>query len=552
MRGLIAFIAVLLFAGSAAAAPRTLVIFAGQSNDRSTGTDRLWFTQTPGAAGDAGVNATANCYETTDALPGASPGSGTLTCGAPTSGVLYAGQAITAGGAPGQAITAANNGGRFPSATGLGGAGTYVVNRPMAIGSPAAPVTMTFAEPDIGGSGNLNAHCKIWVTSAKGGSWQTYHPRVNSDRSFGVFGPEGQFCQMWSADNPGQTLYMVKVAVAGAALCDLPPNNNDFSPEYTGVVTPTAAYALLLQQTQLAEQALTNQFGAGSYRLSMIEWAQGEQDSTINCAFPAKPFAPSVTPNMYLENLQDLIARMAAPTAVDAQFVGAIAGAQLTVSSVTAGVLREHQALAGAGVLPNTYVGAQISGAPGGVGVYAVQVYQATSKIVISSPTASCNAGFLLGGYFNAILNGGKSCVKSGGFAVGQTLSGRGVLPGTVITALDSEGDTGAGLYRVTVDQTVAAEPMSSSLPGWGSGADTARFVTYRTDYAGPATGVQTAYVTLNDQQGAALNVTVVNVNDALKLPASPIHFHGSWVAELGRRLYLGYLGQCDYNTPTC
>ena len=126
------------------------------------------------------------------------------------------------------------------------------------------------------------------------------------------------------------------------------------------------------------------------------------------------------------------------------------------------------------------------------------------------------------------------------------------VLSACQTAALDSAGDTQSGLYRINVNQTLGPEPMTAMVPGWGAGADTAAFITYRTDYSGPPTGVQTAYVTLNDSQGAALKVTVVNVNDALKLTPSPIHFDGSWIAELGRRLYLGYLGQCDYNSPTC
>ena len=149
-----------------------------------------------------------------------------------------------------------------------------------------------------------------------------------------------------------------------------------------------------------------------------------------------------------------------------------------------------------------------------------------------------------------------RSCVSGGAFNVGDTLSGPGVLPGTIITGLDSAGDTADGLYTVNVNQTVASadapEAMTASVDGFGNGADTARFVLFRTFNNAGLTGVQVAQNYVNDQPVTALPTVTVNTNDALKATQLNKHFHTAWIAELGRRLYLGYLGACDYHSPTC
>jgi hypothetical protein len=538
MKLILAVMAWLTLSGVAVAEPATVMIFAGQSNEESLGTTPTWFPNTPGGAGTAGVDASALCSETTVALAGASADSGTLTCQAPLTGTIYAGQAIVSGGVAGQSVTAANNGRHFPAATGAGGAGTYVVNNPAVIGTAASPVLMTFSEPDIGGSGTLNPHCQIWVRTAKGaGSWQTYDPRKNS--AYGgqqTFGPEGAFCRYWTADNPGQTLYMIKVAISATFLCDRPTAAN-YSPEYAGAPIPFAAYALLQQEVQAAEAAL-----GSHYEVKMIQWGQGEADSAgERCDAP------------YRANLLDLIDRFAIFSPVTASFTGSISGTLLTVSTVVSGRMRRFQSVTGAGVLPGAYIVDQVSGQPGGPGVYALQVYQATLAEPITDGVAACDDGYIAGQVFIALPHGAKSCVTGGAFSRGNLLSGAGIQSGTVITAVEPAVDKGAMWYAVNVNQDVGAEPMQAAVAGWGVGSDDARFVTYRV--APPSTGpngVQAADESLNDQQAAALPVTVVNVDDALKVTGSPVHFHGSWIAELGRRLYRAYLGQCDYHSPTC
>jgi hypothetical protein len=468
--------ALLLSAGGAHA--QAVAFFAGQSNEGAWGTLPIWFSGTPGV----NIVASASCYETTKPLTGASAASGTLTCVGPVTGNIYAGEQITSGGVAGQWVTAANNQGNFPGATGAGGAGTYAVNNPAAIGSATAPVAMTFAEPAIGG----NPHCQIWnqpkpSKNPVAASWQTYNPRVNSEYGpIAVFGPEGEFCREWTADNPGQTLYMIKVAVPTAALCDM-PGGTSYSPEYAGTVN-TDAYTLLQSEVTAARAALP-----AAYPVIAIQWGQGEFDSTRTCGYP------------YLANMIDLIGRFAIPAPVSAAFTGSISGTTLTVSSITSGSLQPYQLVSGPGVAPQTYIVGKT-----GVGTYALQVYKTGA---VTSPCVGAVHGQFV------------SCPK-------------GVwLP-----------------YNVS--QSVGAEAMTASVVGWGTSPAT-KFVAYR-PFHSETTGVGTADESLNDNQGAALPVTVVNADDAIKIVGSPAHFHGSWVVELGRRLYAAYKGECDYHSPTC
>ncbi|MBV9511014.1 MAG: hypothetical protein JO303_12115 [Caulobacteraceae bacterium] len=559
------------------ASPVAVALFAGQSNEVSHGTlaSTYGFSGVPGGAGSAGVNATASCYETKTTLSGATAGSGTLTCSAPTSGVIFAGQVITAPGVPvGQVVAAANNAGNFPAATGSGSAaGAYVVTPAAVVGSSAAPVTMSFAEPDIGGSGVLNPQCKIWVPKgAKSGTWKTYSPKVNSDYTGAgqtpTFGPEGPFCQRWAADNPGKTLYMIKIAIGGSSLCDLPSGNN-YSPEYVPVSqNGIASYQMLQSQTALAEAALRTQLGITSYNVVVIQWGQGEQDSDNRarpCGYPVPPFSKLTTPIPYLTNLQDLINRFAIPTAINAQFSGSIAGTTLTVSNVSAGAIHQYQLLSGAGVAPNTYIESQIGGAAGGAGTYNLKVYQTiASETIFGSHGASCSNASISGSYFyayplaystNTVV---KSCVTGGAFVVGDRLSGAGVAPGTSIVGLDSAGHTADGLYTVAVNQNVASasapEAMTAAVGGFGSGSNSAKFILFRTfehPWSTP-TGVQIAQAYVNDNASTVIPAYTVNTDDALKATPTEIHYHAAWISELGRRLYEAYLGKCDYHSPTC
>lgn len=133
-------------------------------------------------------------------------------------------------------------------------------------------------------------------------------------------------------------------------------------------------------------------------------------------------------------------------------FTGYIAGATLTVTAIASGALAPGETISGGNissgiVVPGTTIVSQLTGTTGGVGTYQVSISQTVTGV--AGLTAS-------GGTFTA---GGTI---TGAFAVGQTLSGTGVAPGTTITALIS-GTGGAGTYAVSVSQTVASTAITAS-----------------------------------------------------------------------------------------
>lgn len=104
-------------------------------------------------------------------------------------------------------------------------------------------------------------------------------------------------------------------------------------------------------------------------------------------------------------------------------------------------------AVAGAGVTAGTRVVAQLSGAAGGVGTYAVNQAQS-----VPSTTLTVTYGLMT-------LSGTNA---SGTFSVGQELTGTGVTAGTQLTALGT-GVGEAGTYYVYPSQTVSAQTITAT-----------------------------------------------------------------------------------------
>jgi hypothetical protein len=124
---------------------------------------------------------------------------------------------------------------------------------------------------------------------------------------------------------------------------------------------------------------------------------------------------------------------------------------QLTASSVT-GTIHPGSAssatITGAGVPADTYIVSQVSGTPGGAGVYVTNnaTTSTAASITLTSSTMDVSA------------------VGSGALAIGQEVEGSGVTAGTYITELGTgTGDTGT--YVTTQVQHVASEAMTAVLP---------------------------------------------------------------------------------------
>jgi len=137
-----------------------------------------------------------------------------------------------------------------------------------------------------------------------------------------------------------------------------------------------------------------------------------------------------------------------------------ISGTVMTVSATGAGsVLAAGQTVTGANVAAGTVIVNQLTGTAGSTGTYTVSISQ----------TAASGAVTMSGGGLTV------SAVTTGTFAVGQTLTGTGVVAGTTITALGT-GTGGTGTYAVSNNTVVSSTTITASggtmtVSAVGSGA---------------------------------------------------------------------------------
>lgn len=130
-----------------------------------------------------------------------------------------------------------------------------------------------------------------------------------------------------------------------------------------------------------------------------------------------------------------------------ASVTGSIANDVLTVTAVGSGTLVVGGTLSGTGVATGTMITQQLTGTPGGIGTYLVNIPEQT----VASTTISETYGTMT-----------VTAVGSGALAVGDLLAGAGVSAGTYITAFGT-GSGGNGTYIVTPTQTVGSETITAN-----------------------------------------------------------------------------------------
>ncbi len=137
-------------------------------------------------------------------------------------------------------------------------------------------------------------------------------------------------------------------------------------------------------------------------------------------------------------------------TPVKISFTGSLSRAFLTVTSISSGTIELGAEISGRGVGAGSQIITQVSGTPGGVGVY--PLFDAGGNI--PSPEAMTET--------YGVLTVGA--VNSGTVAVGQEVTGAGVLP---LTAIDDNlsGSGPGSTWLVNNAQKVAGENMTITAP---------------------------------------------------------------------------------------
>lgn len=118
----------------------------------------------------------------------------------------------------------------------------------------------------------------------------------------------------------------------------------------------------------------------------------------------------------------------------------------LDVTAVVGGTLQPNASISGTGVTAGSKVLAQISGAPGGIGLYTLSVAQQFASAAVTA--------------LSTVLN--VTAVSSGAILVGSLLAGTNVTAGTIVTA-QITGSGGIGTYQVSVGSTTVSETITSS-----------------------------------------------------------------------------------------
>jgi hypothetical protein len=134
-------------------------------------------------------------------------------------------------------------------------------------------------------------------------------------------------------------------------------------------------------------------------------------------------------------------------------------GTIMSVSAVSSGTLAVGQTVLGTGVA----LGTTITSGSGGMGAYGVNVSQSVPSENMST---LLSAAVLSGSIAGTILT--VDSVSSGTLAIGQTVTGMGVVSGTTISNVGT-GTGGAGTYDITPTQTVPTTVMVATV--WSIGA---------------------------------------------------------------------------------
>lgn len=133
-------------------------------------------------------------------------------------------------------------------------------------------------------------------------------------------------------------------------------------------------------------------------------------------------------------------------------FSGFISGNILTVTgSVSGSIVVGGTLTGGTGTQTGTQIIGQLSGTPGGVGTYALNIPEQTVNNGSNSVIFTESYGVL-----NVTANVGV-------LGVGDTLTGTGIVVGTTVTALGT-GSGGLGTYIVNISQTVSASTWTANL----------------------------------------------------------------------------------------
>ena len=162
------------------------------------------------------------------------------------------------------------------------------------------------------------------------------------------------------------------------------------------------------------------------------------------------------------------------------QIAGSLSDDVLTVTGVNSGTVYPGASITGTGVATGTQIVSQISGTPGGIGTYYVNVggQAPTGAVTINGTYGLLTIGTLVG---------------STPFAVGDQLTGSGVVAGTFVTANVSGAGGSGGTMVVNNNAVVSSTTITASAA-------------IETPWWAVSTGIAGALVSITDHMSSQLS----------------------------------------------
>lgn len=213
-----------------------------------------------------------------------------------------------------------------------------------------------------------------------------------------------------------------------------------------------------LNTTYLAEAAMTvpqgfpvTLFNAGGFwvRNAGTTQAQPGQYAFANFSDGRVTFAPGTQAGIGITSNGNAASVTGTIASASINFSGFISGNILTVTGSVSGVIAVGGTLTGGtGTAAGTQIVGQLSGTPGGVGTYALNISEQTVNNGSNSVIFTETYGILT-----------VTVLTSGVLGVGDVLTGTSVALNTTVTALLS-GSGGTGTYIVNISQNIGSSAL--------------------------------------------------------------------------------------------
>jgi hypothetical protein len=220
--------------------------------------------------------------------------------------------------------------------------------------------------------------------------------------------------------------------------------------------TGSAYQIIVLGDTDWAAAAGTNNIAAGSFNISdpYVVATVGDTDWVSIGATASAVVDGEITDGnngQFVGEISDVAASPIINFLGDiSDGAGGIGQILNVTTSPSPSLIISGMIIAGFGVSAATQITGQLTGTPGGIGTYSVDIPQIVTSTTIQGATAGTNL------YVSSVITSGMT------IAAGTEISGVGVVPNTTIIAQIDGSPSGIGNYTVDTSQVVFSSTIDA------------------------------------------------------------------------------------------